>query len=90
MNAPVCVSPHRLTDVQLEIGGQTIFANPIKLGTQLYDMYNQFMGSDRDGNCLKSSDICGLVTRDMFDMNYGVIAIDLKRVLNENLDSVKK
>jgi hypothetical protein len=90
LNAPVCVSPNRVSQFQIEIGGSPVFTEPIKMGYQFYEMYDQFMGSDRDGNCLKSSDVCGLVTRDMYDTNYGVIVVDLKRVLNENLDSLRK
>lgn len=90
LNAPVCVSPNRISGLQVEIGGTPIYVLPIQMGWQFYEMYNQFMGSDRDGNNLKSSDQCGLVTRDMYDLNYGVIVVDLKRVLNENLDSLRK
>jgi hypothetical protein len=90
LNAPVCVSPNHISQFQVEIGGQPIFTEPVKMGYQFYEMYKQFMGSDRDGNALKSSDLCGLVTRDMYETNYGVIVVDLKRVLNENLDSQRK
>jgi hypothetical protein len=90
LNAPVCCSPHRMSQLQVEIGGNALFTEPIKYGWQFYEMYKEFMGSDRDGNVLKSSDMCGLVTRDMYELNYGIVVIDLKRVLNENLDSVRK
>jgi hypothetical protein len=79
-----------MSNLQVEIGGNPIFVEPVKYGWQFYEMYKEFMGSDRDGNCLKSSDMSGLVTRDMYEINYGVVVVDLKRVLNENLDSVRK
>jgi hypothetical protein len=49
-----------------------------------------FMGKDRNGNALKSADMCGLVSREMYGLMYGVVVIDLQKCTNENLDSVAK
>jgi hypothetical protein len=89
-SAPVTCCPHRMSQFQLQIGGIPVFVEQLKYGFQFYDNYLQFMGSDRDGNSFKADDLCNLITRDMFDLNYGVIVIDLKRVLNENLDTASK
>jgi hypothetical protein len=89
-SAPVTCCPHRISNFQLEIGGNPVFVDQYKHGWQFYNSYLQFMGSERDGNTFKSNDPCNLITRDMYDATYGVIVIDLKRVMNENLDSANK
>lgn len=89
-SAPVTCSPWRISELQIEIGGNPVFQEPLKYGQQLYEFFDWYQGSDRDGNAIKSSDYCGLIKRYAYELCCGVIVIDLKRVTNESLDSVRK
>jgi len=86
----VTCSPHRVSQLQITIGSHAIFTNPLQYGHEFFHHYNMFMGNDRDGNALKSAEFCGLVTREMYDLMYGVIVVYLLKCSNENLDSVAK
>lgn len=89
-NGGVEVSPYDITDLQIQINSNPIFKKPLKYKWEFYEYYKMYMGENTDGNPHKSENMSGLVSFDMYQKTHGVMAIDLKKALGEQLDASTK
>lgn len=90
-SAPTTVSPCKLTNFNIAVGGNLMLSSPLLNNVHFYK--NNFMSlmSHVNGNSLKSLDFGGVVTKTMWEQGgYGTYVIDLKRVKDELGDAKPK
>jgi hypothetical protein len=89
-SAPTTCSFCRLSNVNLQIGGQNVMNENLQLSNQFYEN-NMFQAlAMHNGNSFSSELITGLVTRSMYQKCYGVLSFDLKRISDEVQDDSLK
>jgi hypothetical protein len=91
-SAPNTVTPCRLKNLNIQIGGSNIFVEPQSYTHQFYT--NQLLPqlSALSGNAMKAAGYLkqGQITREMWESGYGVYQIDLKKVADESQDALAK
>jgi hypothetical protein len=90
-SAPNTCSPCRLSNLQIQIGGQNIFVEPQQYNFHFYNNnILALMGSEYNGNSLKSKFHGGQITKSMWEKAYGVYMFDLCKVASETEDNLMK
>ena len=89
-SAPNTVTPCRLTNLNIQIGGQNIFIEPQQYTYQHY--INNLLPelANMNGNSLKSKFFSGQITKSMWEKCYGVYTINLEKVTDEIQDNLMK
>jgi hypothetical protein len=89
-SAPNTVSLCKLNRVQINIGGNPIFMNPLQYNTEFYINHVLPLISKTNGNSLKSSMFSGQITQSDWEKCYGVYVFDLEKVADELQDNIAK
>jgi hypothetical protein len=90
-SAPNTCSPCRLSNLQVQIGGQNIFVEPQAYNFHFYN--NQILsllGEKYNGNSLKSRFMGGQIKKSDWEKAYGVYAFNLQKVNGETEDNLMK
>jgi hypothetical protein len=89
-SAPNTVTPCRLTNLNIQIGGQNLFIEPQNYTYQHY--INNLLPelANINGNSYKSKFFSGQITKSMWEKTYGVYTINLEKVTDEIQDNLMK
>lgn len=89
-SAPITVTPIRLKNFNIQIGGSNIFSEPLNFNYQYYNNNLISIMADINGNSLKSKFFGGQITKSMWENGYNVYTINLEKVTDEISDSLIK
>lgn len=90
-SAPNTVTPCKLKNLQIQIGGINIFNEAQNMNVQFYQNSYMRLMAHINGNALKGLDYGCQITKSMFDQGgYNVYAVNLKKVADEVQDSIMK
>jgi hypothetical protein len=89
-SAPNTCSPCRISNLQIQIGGQNIFIEPLQQNTHFYNDNFLSLQGNINGNSLKSKFFSGQITKSMWEKAYGVITLSLEKVNSETEDNLMK
>lgn len=89
-SAPNTVTPLRLKNFNIQIGGSNIFMEPQAFNYQFYN--NNFLSimAHVNGNSLKSKQFGGQITKSMWEQGYNSYVINLEKVDDIIKDSLQK
>jgi hypothetical protein len=89
-SAPNTVTPLRLKNFNIQIGGSNIFMEPQAFNYQFYN--NNFLSimAHVNGNSLKSKQFGGQITKTMWEQGYNSYVINLEKVDDIIKDSLQK
>lgn len=89
-SAPNTVSPCSLTNLQIQIGGQNIFSEPLQYNYQYYNDNVMSLIGKYNGNSIKSNQFSGQITKSQWEKAYGVYMINLQKVSDQTQDDLAK
>lgn len=89
-SSPSTCSMFRVSNLQVSIGGTYIYPQSLNTTQEFYNHLYLPVQAKLNGNSIRSEVHSGLITKTDFERCYGVIAIDLQKVSDEQTDSLAK
>lgn len=89
-SAPSTCSMFRVSNLQVSIGGTYIYPQALNTTQEFYNQMYLPTLAKLNGNSIRSENHYGIVSKVDFERCYGVLAIDLQKVSDEQTDSLSK
>jgi len=89
-SAPNTCSPCRISNLQIQIGGQNLYLEPQQQNIHFYNQNFLSLMGNINGNSLKSKFFSGQITKSMWEKCYGVVTVNLEKVNSETEDNLMK